>query len=692
MIEGSLKDRFREAMALHRAGSIDEAVAIYRDLLRKAPEHAGAWHLLGVALHSRHRLADALGHIQKALSLCDSKATYWNNCGAVQKDLGLLPEAEKSIRKAISINPNYSDAWSNLGLLQLEAGNLEAAEQSIRYALRLEPRHADALGHLAVIYRERGEFEESLRLCRDALAVSPAMAEVHAVESGILTMLKRFDEAAASGDRALSCNPRSANPYISRGYLHYIADELEEARRLYGHAAKLQPSRPMCRLRHLGLCPTVFFNKDDIEEYRSELERQLDEALSDAPSLDWRCALTDAFMPPFELAHHGLCNRTLKEKYARLFSPHFPKMRPDRKQGGKIRVGFLCTVGHEGGYVRSYGEIMRRLDRSKFEVFGLVSKSIVSYCRKRIPAEGIQWVGIAHDLSPAYETIRRTRCDIVAHRHADTDKTNYFLPFLPLAPVQVVGSGMHGTTGIANIDFGISSRLFERGDEATQDYTEKLVQFSRPLLWQRRPVIQGTPTRDDFGLPGTGALYFCPQRLAKILPEFDAILRQILDRDPTGHVLILEGGHAAIAERLRARLRMHLGEQLAKRILFLPSQPIGDYLRLLSLATAVLDTPNYSTALTGYDSFGLGIPVVTLPGKYMLQRYALGFYRQMGLLDLVAADETQYVELAVRLGRDAEFRNAMHSEILRRSDVLFQNDSVVSEYETFFEEALQSHS
>ena len=46
------------------------------------------------------------------------------------------------------------------------------------------------------------------------------------------------------------------------------------------------------------------------------------------------------------------------------------------------------------------------------------------------------------------------------NRHAGTDIMNYFLPFLPLAPVQTIGSGMHGTTGIANIDYGISSQLF----------------------------------------------------------------------------------------------------------------------------------------------------------------------------------------------------------------------------------------
>ncbi len=686
----ALKGRFREAMAHHRAGSVDRAEVIYREMLREDPAHAGAWHLLGVVLHSRRELPSALEHIEKALSLCDFKAVYWNNYGAVLKDLDRHQNAKQAFEKAIAIRGEFPEAWSNLGLSQTELGDLEAAERSIRYALRLDPRHADALGHLAVVYREKGEFEEALRLCRDALAVAPAKAEVHAVEGGIFCLMKRFDEATDSYGRALSADPCLSGSHIGRGYLYSVADELKKAHDSYRRAAELQPDKPMWRLRHLSLCPAVFSSSEDITAYRTELNRQLDEALDDPPPLDWRRALQDGFMPSFHLAHHGVCNRQLKEKYARLFAPHFPKGRPQITRRGKIRVGFLCTLGHEGGYVRSYGDIMRQLDRSRFEVVGLVSKSILAYCRQRIPDDEIRWVGFTHDLPRAFDMIRHTACDIVAHRHADTDKMDYFLPFLPLAPIQVIGSGMHGTTGIANIDYGISSKLFERGDEAAEDYSETLVQFNGLHLWQRRPVISGTPVREDFGLPPTGAIYFCPQRLAKVLPEFDGVLQEILDRDTAGHVVVLEGEHPKITERLRGRLRRRMGEKLAERIVFQPRMPMHDYLRLLSLATVVLDTPNYSTAFTGYDALGLGIPVVTLPGPYMLQRYARGLYRHMGFLDLVASDEAEYIDLAIRLGRDSDFRREIQDKIRERNHVLFESESAIQEYETFFEHAVRT--
>ncbi len=688
MLGATLKDRFRKAVALHQTGAVDEAEAIYRDLLRDAPRHAGAWHLLGMVLFSRRDLRGALDHVQKALALCDIRAAYWNNLGAILKDLGEFTEARHAFEKAISLQDAYPDAWSNLGLVQSELGLHQDAERSLRYALRLAPRHVDALRHLAALYREKGDYEEALRLCRDAASVAPAREELLVLEGALLTELKRFEEAADAYQRVVARNPRTAQTHLSLGRAYEGLDETEKAKACFEKAASLRPDRPMWRLRHLSLCPMVFQAEAEISEYRDNLERQLDEVLADPPPMDWRLALEDGFVPSFQLAHHGACSRRLKEKFARLFAPHFPQGRPKCLRRGKIRVGFLCTRGQEGGFSRGYGGIMERLDRSRFEVVGLVANSIEGVCREKVRSDDIRWIGFPGDLPGAFSTIRNAECDVVAHRHSGTNKMNYFLPFLPLAPIQTIGSGMHGTTGNANIDFGISSRLFERGEEASEDYSESLVQFEGLNSWQRRPQLAAPASRADFGLPASGAVYFCPQRVIKLLPSFDRIVRRVLERDTSGHVVLLSGRHPQVGERLRHRLEDRLGQTLSKRLHLLPSQRPREYYRLLSLATAVLDAPNYSTSYTGYDALGLGVPVVTMPGRLMVQRYALGLYRRMDLLELVATSEQQYVDLAVRLGREPDFSREMRHRIREQSDPLFENDAVVREYETFFEQAI----
>jgi protein O-GlcNAc transferase len=681
-----LKDQLQEAMTLHRQGLLEQAEGIYRSLLREAPRHAGAWHLLGVVLHSRRDLSGALEHIEKALSLCDFKAVYWNNYGAVLKDAGRHPEARIAFEKAISIRDEYADAWSNLGLMQTELGLVEEAEKSIRYALRLEPRHGDALRHLAVVCREKGEYEEALRLCKDAAAVGAGGADVFGVEGGILVAMKRYEKAVSAYDRAISCDPDAADVHLNQGAAFTDLGDMEGARTSYVRAAQLRPDRPMWQLRHLSLCPTIFDSEEEIIQYRVDLESQLDEALTDPPAFDWRSALQDGFFPSFQLAHHGVCNQQIKEKFARLFAHSFPQGQPKSRRKARIRVGFTCTRGHEGGFIRGFGGIIERLDRRRFDVVGLVSQDILGFCRTQIRSDDVAWIGFPHHMQGAFSVFRRAECDVVMHWQAGTDSANFFLPFLPLAPVQCIGFGQHGTSGIANIDYFVSSRLFERNAEVTDDYTERPVQFDGATAWQARPVETPRANRREFGLPESGTLYFCPQRHAKFHPNFDRILRGILKANPTGHVVILQGRRRKSAEALRARLVVSLGKTLSRRVLFVASQKSLGYYRLLSTMNVVLDSPAYSASLTGYDAFHFGIPVVTLPGAQMVQRYAHGLYAQMGLGMLTVSGEQAYIDLAARLGQEPDFRRQMSNAIRERSGILFENGEVIREYETFFNE------
>ncbi len=338
--------------------------------------------------------------------------------------------------------------------------------------------------------------------------------------------------------------------------------------------------------------------------------------------------------------------------------------------------------------MRGFGGIMQHLDRGRFEVLGLVSKSIVPFCRKQVASDDIAWIGFPHHLEQALKVFREAECDVVMHWHAGTDIVNYYLPFMPLAPVQCIGFGTHGTTGIANIDYFVSSRLFERGPEADDDYAESLVQFEGATAWQPRPITPEPASRSDFTLPERGTLYFCPQRQAKFHPDFDRLLLRILKADSDGHVVILAGDRTRPAEMLKARFAVTLGPTLSKRILFVSAQPPEGYYRLLSLMDVVLDAPAYSASLTGYDAFSLGVPLVTLPGRQMVQRYALGLYTRMVVEGLVASDESQYVNLAVNLAWEAEFRREMSGRILQCCDVLYEDVAVVREYESFFESAV----
>jgi len=71
-----------------------------------------------------------------------------------------------------------------------------------------------------------------------------------------------------------------------------------------------------------------------------------------------------------------------------------------------------------------------------------------------------------------------------------------------------------------------------------------------------------------------------------------------------------------------------------------------------------------------------------------VERYTLGFYRKLGVYDLIAASQEDYVRLAVRVGKDADFRCDIRKRIAVASHLLFEDRQTVTEFERFAEEAM----
>ena len=67
--------------------------------------------------------------------------------------------------------------------------------------------------------------------------------------------------------------------------------------------------------------------------------------------------------------------------------------------------------------------------------------------------------------------------------------------------------------------------------------------------------------------------------------------------------------------------------------------------------------------------------------------YAL--YKKMNMMDCVASTPEEYVDIAVRLATDREYRELIRSRILAANQVLYEDHSVIRELEQFFLQALR---
>ena len=76
---------------------------------------------------------------------------------------------------------------------------------------------------------------------------------------------------------------------------------------------------------------------------------------------------------------------------------------------------------------------------------------------------------------------------------------------------------------------------------------------------------------------------------------------------------------------------------------------------------------------TTFESLWMGVLVVTLAGERFAGRVAMAFLTHIGLPELIAADEDEYVALATGLAKDPDRLGALRRELRgrMRSSILF---------------------
>ena len=234
---------FARAQALHQSGRLDEARALYEQVLAAEPRHAEALHLLGYLWFQKGDGARALDLIGRAIALQPANPGYRYNRALILKETGRLEDAAADFREVARLQPSDADAWSDLGETLLSLGRPDDALAAWDRALALRPSPAlDA--NRGVALRQLGRLDEALVAQDRALALGPADAEAWSNRGNVLKDLGRLEEALASFDRALTLRPRMPGALVNRANVLRDLARLPEALAGYDQAIALDPAYP----------------------------------------------------------------------------------------------------------------------------------------------------------------------------------------------------------------------------------------------------------------------------------------------------------------------------------------------------------------------------------------------------------------------------------------------------------------
>ena len=241
-----------EALAIalqhHQAGRLQAAEQIYRQILALQPNHADAWHLLGVinAQTGNHQLA--VDYIYRALRLKPDWAEARNSLGNALKDQGKLEEAVACYRRALELKPDFAQAQNNLGIALRDQGKLDEAVECWRRTLKLKPDYAEAHSNLGNALRDQGKLDEAIACYHQALEVEPDYVEAHNNLGAALQAQGKLDEAITCYRRALEPKPDSAEAQTNLGAALQAQGKLDEAITCYRRTLELKPDFAQARI------------------------------------------------------------------------------------------------------------------------------------------------------------------------------------------------------------------------------------------------------------------------------------------------------------------------------------------------------------------------------------------------------------------------------------------------------------
>jgi predicted O-linked N-acetylglucosamine transferase (SPINDLY family) len=622
----------------------------------------------------------------------ESDGRVHNERGLALAQAGDLPQALAEFQRAAQLAPAMAEAHHNAGLALLMLGRASDAEQSLRQAIRLAPELADAHLRLAGALEAQGKLKETIEFLNAALA-QPEFASNLALANELAATLYRAGDAEQSA-KLLASIVRShpEHPVPRENFARTLAalGRTQEADEQYDVIISFRRASSATLIRRATLLPVIPASLDEMLAWRRRSEQRLDELLQ----TDLRVAdpVAEVAGNNFQLAYHGLDDRAIQEKLAKVYLNGCPSLawtaphcqRPRDASRHHIRIGFISTHFYNHTIGKLNVGLIEKLDRRRFEValFHLGKQDALA--RRLASASDIATnVSAAQPLPALREAIARHELDILFYTDIGMAPLTYFLAFARLARVQCTTWGHPITTGIPTIDHFISSQHLEpAGSE--QQYSERLVKLPSVNTHYFRPPAPHDVSRKRFGFADDWRLYVCAQSLFKLHPDFDVALGQILRRDPQGRLILIEPKHPSWAILLRDRFKRMMPD-VVDRVLFVPPQPEEGFLALLAIADANLDTFHFGGGNTSLEAFAAGAPVVTLPSQFLRGRITYALYRQMGIDALIARDADDYVQLALRLASDRSWREELSSQIHAASAKIFENNNVIGEFEQFFE-------
>jgi protein O-GlcNAc transferase len=597
---------------------------------------------------------------------------------AVQK--GRHQEAFELYQQVLNLDPHHAEALFQLARALHNAGDYASAALLYGRAIQEDPQHVNSYVLLCAVYDAQKNPELVLQLAQKATERLPDHPKVFSLMASALLRYGRAQEALAYLENALPRFPADIELLQYYCLALKTCDRFEEAEAVYRKLVATQRIAASFRMQFETHLPRFNESNAQIDAVRAGFAKSIEDFTREKPAIDLSALDRN---PLFGLTYHNRDNKELAQSFTKMLRTLAPQLNfvaphckdATARNAGPIRVGFLSQRMHNHVVGYCYrGVLLHLAKRADFSVTFFNTANVMDSGIQEIIDANIPIVSLPTLPTAAQAMVANHALDILVYPDIGMDLPTHFMAMARLAPYQLCLGGHPETTGIDTVDYVVASREYEP-DSGQENYTERLLCIDGAATVFKRPAQpERWLTRAELELPEDRKLYICPMAVHKFHPDFDVLLANILEKDPQGTLVLFHDFHEqTVTDALKKRL---FAQCDPARIIFLPWLKFDAFQGILKLADAVLDTIGFGGGTTSQYAFDLGVPIVTMPGRFARGRMVHSYYEVMEIDEApVAASVEEYVDFAVRLANDRAYYAKLQKQILARNERLFARES-----------------
>jgi len=605
-------------------GNLVQAEHVYRKILKKYPNNAGAYYELANVFQDKGQLNEAILYYKKAINIDPQFSGSYNNLGNVLRKDNQFREAICYYEKAITLAPNFAGSYYNLAQAMHDNGQFQEAITYYRRALQIDPNLGNAYYNLGNVFRETGQLQEALNCYHKALQISPNSIYAYNNLGNVLRETGQLQEALNCYHKALQINPLFADTYGNFANVLVDQGRLNEAEDSYRRALQIKPD-----------FFAVYSNLLMLINYSSRYD-----------------ARTIA-------SEHLRFGKHVIEQLSLTTITHNNKRIPDRN----LRIGYVSPDFRRHPVASFIEPVIAAHNRKNFEVFCYSNSSRHDETTERIQEYAHQWRDILRmSDQQATELIRNDEIDILVDLAGHTAGNRILLFARKPAPIQISWIGYLATTGLSTMDYKIVDNYTDPPGKTEQFHTENLIRLPESFLCylpdKESPEVGPLPALS------TGHITFGSfNNFAKVTSEVVTLWAEILNELPDSH-LLLKG--KSFHDKATCQYAINMFTQrgiAAERITLQPSDPSPKHLESYNLVDIGLDTFPFNGAATTCEAMWMGVPVITLAGTAYHSSVGISLLSNVGITELIAKMPDEYVEIAVNLAKDLKKLKALREHL-----------------------------